>query len=284
MQLEEKYKKLIKNLDNKSIDCISKVLSRVQFVANGNKDNYDIWTNEELVQLRNLDKDFRLNIIKLSDECWAYKNYFLPKNMFSPSVFYYEHEIHSLENIASVKNKCIMDVGGYIGDSALVLSKYTDKQIYSFEPTTENYNYLLKTIELNNLQNVVPVKYGLGSEECELSIYLQGGASSINRNIRESSKETIKITTLDKFVEKNNIEVGLIKVDIEGFEQQFLKGAENTIKTQKPTLLLSIYHSANDFFQIKPYIESLNLGYKLKIRKPIDGHIRGEILLLAEQV
>ena len=68
-----------------------------------------------------------------------------------------------------------------------------------------------------------------------------------------------------------------------GFEQQFLKGAENTIKTQKPTLLLSIYHNANDFFQIKPYIESLDLGYKLKIRKPIDGHIRGEILLLAEQ-
>jgi hypothetical protein len=46
-----------------------------------------------------------------------------------------------------------------------------------------------------------------------------------------------------------------------------LAGAINTIKKQKPVLLLSIYHNANDFFEIKPLIESWNLGYKFKIRK-----------------
>ena len=91
----------------------------------------------------------------------------------------------------------------------------------------------------------------------------------------------IEATTLDDFVRKNNIEVGLIKVDIEGYEQHFLKGAEQTIKTQKPALLISIYHNIDDYLHIKPMIESWNLGYKFKIRKPEESLFL-ETLLIAE--
>lgn len=55
---------------------------------------------------------------------------------------------------------------------------------------------------------------------------------------------------MDDFVADNNLQIGLIKVDIEGLEQDFLKGAENTIKTQKPALTISIHNSASDFFEI----------------------------------
>ena len=40
-----------------------------------------------------------------------------------------------------------------------------------------------------------------------------------------------------------------------------------TIKKDKPVLAISIYHSANDFFYIKRYIEEMNLGYKFYIKK-----------------
>ena len=78
------------------------------------------------------------------------------------------------------------------------------------------------------------------------------------------------------------MKVGLIKTDLEGSEQLFLKGAENTIKMQRPTLLISIYHSADDFFKIKPLIESWNLNYDFKIVKPLDGQILLETLLICE--
>ena len=143
---------------------------------------------------------------------------------------------------------------------------------------------MLKTIELNESKKIVPINKALGSKDEELEIYLQDSGSSINRVITENpAKEKIQVTTLDKFVKENNLEIGLIKVDIEGFEQEFLKGAFETIKAQKPTLLISIYHNASDFFDIKPMIESWNLGYKFRIVKPIDGGIRGETLLIAEQ-
>ena len=87
---------------------------------------------------------------------------------------------------------------------------------------------------------------------------------------------------MDDFVEKNSLDVGLIKVDVEGFERALLKGAVRTIKIQKPTLLLSIYHSGGDFFDIKKMIEDLDLGYRFKIKQQFAGSILAETLLIAE--
>jgi hypothetical protein len=95
-------------------------------------------------------------------------------------------------------------------------------------------------------------------------------------------QESVDVITLDSYVEKHNLEVGLIKVDIEGFEQKFLQGAKKTISSQKPTLLLSIYHNADDFFHIKTIIESWDLGYKFKIVKPADKSILIDTNLIAE--
>lgn len=92
----------------------------------------------------------------------------------------------------------------------------------------------------------------------------------------------MNVVTLDSYVEENGIEVGLIKTDLEGFEQSFLKGAMNTIKKYKPTLMISIYHSAQDYFQIKPMIESLNLGYKFSLFKADDGYLIAGTLLICQ--
>ena len=95
-------------------------------------------------------------------------------------------------------------------------------------------------------------------------------------------KQKIKTTTLDKYVKEHNIKVGLIKVDIEGFEPYFLKGAVETLKEQKPIILLSIYHSYHDFFKLKSFIEDLNCGYKFDFFKGEDGKILIDTLLICE--
>ena len=74
----------------------------------------------------------------------------------------------------------------------------------------------------------------------------------------------------------------MIKVDVEGAEQDFLRGAINTIKTQKPALLIAIYHSGIDFFTIKTKIENLKLGYKFKIRKATKNRVLEDTVLIAE--
>ena len=208
----------------------------------------------------------------------------LPIRHFESSVFYHKHSIKELTTLDKVRQKDIIDVGGFIGDSALVFSDFTDKKIYSFEPSVENFEFMKKTIELNNLTNVVPVNIALGDKVSEI-LSICGNSSCVSiappPSGTLSSNTAIEATTLDNFVAKNNIEVGLIKVDIEGYEQKFLKGAENTIKNQKPVLLISIYHSLDDFLHIKPIIESWNLGYTFRIIKPKESYFL-ETLLVAE--
>ena len=90
------------------------------------------------------------------------------------------------------------------------------------------------------------------------------------------------MTTLDSFVEENGLNVGLIKVDVEGAEQLLLQGALETIRRMKPALLFSIYHNADDFFCIKPILEELGLGYHFRIRHPAIGTVLTETMLIAE--
>ena len=194
-----------------------------------------------------------------------------------------------VKNLNQVKNKNIIDAGAYIGDSAILFSDYTDKNIYSFEPFLHYYNMMLKTIELNKKNNIIPVNMALGDSNKELSLYSNGDLNmglSIDRNSEQSDinciENKVKMATLDSYVKENNIEVGLIKTDLEGFEQPFLKGALETIKEQKPVLIISIYHNYSDFFEIKPMIENLNLGYKFRIIRNKSQHLITETKLLAE--
>ena len=77
----------------------------------------------------------------------------------------------------------------------------------------------------------------------------------------------VEETTIDAFVEENNLDVGYITIDVEGAERDLLKGAINTIKTQKPILSISIYHSVNDYFEIIPWVANLVLGYEFEVFK-----------------
>ena len=55
-------------------------------------------------------------------------------------------------------------------------------------------------------------------------------------------------------------------MNIEGAELEALRGCENIIRNQKPTLAISIYHKAEDFVDIPAYLLSLVPEYKLYYR------------------
>lgn len=170
-----------------------------------------------------------------------------------------------------IKDKDIIDAGAFTGDTSLPLSKITDKNVYAFEPFEDSYELLTKNIVENNIANIIPVKKSLGNINGERTLFLSGqnvqGITS-DSNIRPYDTEIkVQETTIDAFVEENNLEVGFITIDVEGAEMDLLEGAINTIKTQKPILNISIYHKVSDFFGIIPWIADLDLGYEFKIEK-----------------
>ena len=280
INLKDKYLKLVNNLDEDSIITVQRIIRRAKTILALNKTNIDFFTLEEKTQLfKNLD-DFTGHIIQIAEDVWAYKKYLLPVPHFECNVFVHDCLINEFNDLSSLKDRSIIDVGGYIGDSALVLRKYSEAPIYVFEPDERNYALMQKTIELNNLSNIVTEKYVLGDCCKEVALAAKGSMSAVN----EDGAEKIQQITLDEYVKANNVNTGLIKVDIEGYEIPFLLGAKETITTQNPKLLISIYHNFEQFFDVKPLLESWGLNYKFKIVKPVDGAVLLETVLIGEPV
>jgi FkbM family methyltransferase len=195
------------------------------------------------------------------------REYKLSVNHFEMPVFHHKYGISELprEVVEGLKGRDFVDGGAFIGDSALVLSEFKPRRIYAFEPLGENYNLLLKTIQLNNLQSIViPVKKALGSTRGTLRVIQQESASFVSDIYKLNKGEEVEVVTLDDFIEENNIDAGLIKLDVEGYELEVLKGAEETIRKHKPVMSIAVYHRGQDFFETPRLVKSLVPEYKLR--------------------
>jgi FkbM family methyltransferase len=175
------------------------------------------------------------------------------------------------EERAFIRNRDIIDAGAFTGDTAIPLSEITDKNVYAFEPFSESFELLNRNVDDNNIENIIPVNMSLGDINGERTLFLTGNnvqGITNDPNIRKHDTELkVEETTIDKFVEDNGLDVGLISVDVEGAELDLLRGAVETIKSQKPILTISIYHKASDFIEIIPWIANLGLGYEFEIEK-----------------
>ena len=282
----QRFNALISGLDNESKNTVSDIIHRMGMISDGNKSLQDVYTQREQEEFVRMNDEFSSKIVKLNDNLYYYNGYYLPVNQFDSSVFYSKYAIDELTTLDSVRNKHIIDAGGYVGDTALLFSSYTDKSIHVFEASPSNMDIIRETIRLNHLDNIVPVSKALG-ENSGTATFSLGERNSCNSLVERPGYNypnhiEVPVITLDDYVRENNLEVGLIKVDIEGGEQLLLKGAVETIRTQHPILLISIYHSANDFFEIKPMIEKMCDKYTFRIIKPANSAIVIETILLAE--
>lgn len=282
---ETQLNSLVNGLDQDSVFMLKTIIARLQQCYE--HDFFYIFhlTSQEKERFEYLKEYFYDQIIKISQDngkiFWDYMGYRLPKKYFEVGIFIDHHGIKFFKNMENIRKRNIIDVGAFIGDSALILEQYTDQKIYAFEADYQNYLMLKETIALNNLNKTIAINQALGEQDGDGMFYSDGIGSSFVFNKNKKATQ-VKITTLDSYIFSNHINVGLIKVDIEGFEMSFLKGAIKTLKEQKPSLIISIYHNINDFFGIKKFIEDLNLGYSFKIFKPIDHYVAIDTCLLCE--
>ena len=286
-QIDEKKLRLKKNLDNESCELIDRICYRNFELLPKQKDSdlfrYDhahIYTPEEL---EGASEKIDIENIK--------KQFVVPSNVynFEIPVFKFHCGLTLLPHAVTetIHNKDVIDGGAYWGDSALIINGYHPRKIYAFEPEPDNYKQLQDTVCLNNLTGrVIAIKAGLGNKKESTLLYSNEMKSASNlsqvnaiRGYPMTSKE-VKLETIDDYVRENNLEVALIKLDIEGNELAAVQGALETIKRYRPVLSIAIYHRPEDFFEIKPLIEDLQLGYQFMVRKIVYHDLVTEVMLL----
>ncbi len=155
----------------------------------------------------------------------------------------------------------IIDGGAFIGDTAMPFANYLKDQckIYSFEPGEENYSALLDSIKKESKENVCfPIKAGLWNEDTVIKINAEQGKGVhvVDEGI------SIKAIALDTFVAEQSIEPTLIKLDVEGAEENVILGAVDTIYKYRPRLQICLYHKAEDFWRIPQLIKSIEPRYR----------------------
>ncbi len=169
----------------------------------------------------------------------------------------YDNEI--LNKFCSLfkENWTVLDIGANIGYYSIGFGqrlKTLNGTVLSFEPVDSNYSSLLKNIEANDLKEYVhPLNFGLGEKNDTYEISITEAGSSSNAFVvdgsfnskNEKRTQKIEMKKLDDFesIKKLN-RCDFIKIDVEGYEVFFLRGAKEFIKKHQPI----IYGEFNSFF------------------------------------
>ena len=156
------------------------------------------------------------------------------------------------------------DGGAFIGDTINDFLKATDgvyRRIWAVEPDRANFRQLTKYIEEANLQDIEAINKGIYGFTGKLPFREDGSMLSM---LAEDAHHSIDVDTIDHIV--GSAPVTYIKLDVEGAELMALKGAEHTIRANKPLLGVSIYHKQQDMIAIPLYIKQLVPEYKFYFR------------------
>lgn len=279
--IPEKINALKNNMPEDSRILVDTIFERNVFLLPWQKNNKIFLYNIKMAFTEDELKDRRIFRQKLKK---AKRNYKLAADLYDESTFCtncgLDHVPSDVKN--SIQGRDILDIGAFIGDSGLIFSQFSPRKIYAFEPERTNFKLLQKTISVNNLDEIIiPVPKGIGDKEEKRRLNIDRAASTLFESNAQNDTVEIELTTIDNFANNNNLDVSLIKMDIEGLEYAAVNGAMETIMRCRPILLIAVYHTPTDFFEIKPLLEGNLLNYKYILKKLTPYHPTYETTLIA---
>lgn len=139
---------------------------------------------------------------------------------------FFEHENLRIIQDYLPKQCTIIDVGANIGNHSIFFSLLNrDNEIYAFEPHHVNYDILLKNLKLNNLSNVKTYPLAVGSQTGKGNLIELPNKNLSDTMVEYDDDGKISFTSLDEFIKEEKLEkIDLVKIDVEGFEENVIKG------------------------------------------------------------
>jgi len=204
------------------------------------------------------------------------------------------YEIEMLEAVAALKIKgTYVDVGSQIGNHAVYFAKFTQADsVVAVEPNPSSFDWLLFNIEQNQLRDMIqPINVAAGSNSgsAHLSVPQDGNSGMAYLGKKSDFSIEVAVSPLDSLV--SGSEIGLIKIDVEGFELESLKGAGRILRESRPHLFVE----AQSIQELEAIIDHLvDLEYLLVQRfnatptfhfAPLEKHLasdKGDATLLAQ--
>lgn len=224
--------------------------------------SYNIDFSKNIININNIQipnfLKFKTNNIMINHQ---YEFLHLLFKIYAPYL-YYGHIFQESYEYQITNKDIIFDCGSNMGLFAAYCAAQ-GAQVYCFEPMSYIRDFLqeIKKIYPNNI-HIIP--YGLSNKNTSTMFFqeINPGASNGFSNMYKSSnaiyKEKCQLITLDYFYQNTQIIPTFIKIDIEGFEEQMLNGAQKIISDNHPIIHLALNHNNNDSYILIPKLQTFN--------------------------
>lgn len=141
----------------------------------------------------------------------------------------------------------VLDIGTNFGTTILQFAKYTGEKgsCYGFEPDPVNFKICQANLQLNPFKNIYVDNIGLGNSEGSFKLIVDSesnrGCNKINIDATGKESHTVTVKVLDNWVKEHAVnKIDFIKIDVEGFEMNVLKGAEKVLQEHHPLLFIEL--------------------------------------------
>jgi FkbM family methyltransferase len=135
-----------------------------------------------------------------------------------------------------------VDVGAYIGYYTLLAAKLVGPagHVYALEPAFDAHAALVSNAALNGVSNITTLRAAAGSFQGETAVVDQSIRSTV-RPAEAGAK--IPVRTVASVVPRAELErLRLVKVDVEGYEVEVLRGVEPIFEAgARPSLLVELH-------------------------------------------
>jgi len=160
----------------------------------------------------------------------------------------YEFDVKEIYEKLAKESNVIVDIGANIGRYTILGGIINpNSKIYSVEPESDNYNILLKNIIFNKLYKADEHK--------------NYGGHSFAYVVNPSDFEVVNVNSFDNLFKDEEEQIDLIKIDVEGFELEVLKGMKLFLSEHRIKKML-IEIDTNKYPDVFSFLDSY--GYSIE--------------------
>jgi FkbM family methyltransferase len=157
-------------------------------------------------------------------------------------------EFEAFLKIAEKTNAAMFDIGAHVGAFAVLFCKSSEHNVFAFEPVSQSQELIRQTADLNHIQaeRIEVIGKALGRHSGIIEMHLDqttGFAQVLPTGGQFQTKLSMQVTTVDMMRTTINTRIGLLKIDVEGFEAEVLQGASKTLCGDRPVVLLEIHNA-----------------------------------------
>ena len=180
---------------------------------------------------------------------------------------------HAIKSIIKKENPVIFDIGAHEGESIERFKNlFKNPIIHSFEPQLQTFK-ILKNKRKEN-ENIFLNNFGLGSKKENREIFVNSNTATSsylnidNKNnffkpVKTNRKEQTKIDTFDDYFNNSKIDfIDFVKIDVQGFEEDVLRGAIKSLDKVKlievEIVFVNLYEKNSSFFKIESILNEYN--------------------------